>query len=112
MGDVWFNGTYPLIDFSSGGNIGGMIAGTARGLALADADTKIVPGHGPVGDKATLAAHHEMLVTVRDRVQALKAAGKSKEETVAAKPTADLDSKWGNGMIKGDMFTMLVYSTL
>jgi len=112
MGDVWFNGTYPLIDFSTGGNIAGMIAGTARGVALADVDTKIIPGHGPVGDKAALAAHHEMLVTVHDRVQALKAAGKSKEEAVAAKPTADLDGQWGNGMIKGDMFTMLVYSTL
>ena len=112
MGDVWFNGTYPLIDASSGGNIGGMIAGTARGVGLADADTKIVPGHGPVGDKAALAKHHDMLVTVRDRVQALKAAGKSKDEAVAAKPTADLDGTWGKGSINGDLFTTLVYTTL
>jgi cyclase len=112
MGDVWFNGTYPLIDASSGGNIDGMIAGTARGAGLADADTKIVPGHGPVGDKAALVKHHDMLVTVRDRVHALKAAGKSKDEAVAAKPTADLDSTWGKGSINGDLFTTLVYTTL
>lgn len=112
MGDVWFNGTYPLIDSGSGGNIAGMIAGTARGVALADADTKIVPGHGPVGDKAALAKHHDMLVTVRDRVQALKSAGKSKDEAVAAKPTADLDAAWGKGMINGDLFTTFVYTTL
>src|ERR1700735_1902030 len=51
MGDVWFNGTYPVIDASSGGNIDGMIAGTARGLSLADAETQIVPGHGAGGGK-------------------------------------------------------------
>lgn len=112
MGDVWFNGTYPLIDGGSGGKIDGMIAGTARGLTLADADTKIVPGHGPVGDKAALAKHHDMLVTVRDRVHVLKAAGKSKDEAVAAKPTADLDDMWGKGSINGDLFTTLVYTTL
>jgi cyclase len=112
MGDVWFNGTYPFIDPSTGGNIDGMIAGTARGLNLADTDTKIVPGHGPVGDKDALAKHHEMLVTVRDRVHTLKAAGKSKDDAVAAKPTADLDSAWGKGMVKGDFFVTLVYTTL
>jgi cyclase len=112
MGDVWFNGTYPFIDPSTGGNIAGMIAGAARGQDFADADTKIVPGHGPVGDKAALAKSHDMLATVRDRVQALKAAGKSKEEAVAAKPTADLDSTWGKGAVKGDFFTTLVYTTL
>ena len=112
MGDVWFNGTYPFFDASTGGNIDGMIAGTARGLGLADADTKIVPGHGPVGDKAALAKHNDMLVAVRDRVHALKAAGKSLQEAVAAKPTADLDATWGKGMVSGDFITTLVYSTL
>jgi cyclase len=112
MGDVWFNGTYPFIDASTGGNIDGMIAGTARGLGVADADTKIIPGHGPVGDKAGLTKHHEMLVTVRDRLHALKVAGKSKDEAIAAKPTADLDSTWGKGMVNGDFFVTLVYTTL
>jgi cyclase len=112
MGDVWFGGTYPFLDASTGGNINGMIAGSARGLSLADGDTKIVPGHGPVGGKADLAKTHEMLVTVRDRVQKLKAAGKSQQEAVAAKPTADLDGTWGKGMVNGDFFVPLVYSTL
>jgi cyclase len=112
MGDVWFNGTYPFLDASSGGNIDGMIAGSARGLGLADADTKIVPGHGPVGDKTALAKTHDMLVTVRDRVHTLKATGKSQQDVVAAKPTADLDSTWGKGLVNGDLFTTLVYTTL
>jgi cyclase len=112
MGDVWFNGTYPFFDASSGGNIDGMIAGAARGLSLVDADTKVIPGHGPVGDKAALAKTREMLVTVRERVSKLKAAGKTQQEAVAAKPTADLEDAWGKGLINGDTFTTLVYSTL
>jgi cyclase len=112
MGDVWFGGTYPFFDASTGGNIAGMISGAARGRALADAETKIVPGHGPVGGKTELAKTHEMLVTVRDRVQKLKAAGKSQQEAVAAKPTADLDGIWGKGMVNGDLIVPLVYSTL
>jgi cyclase len=112
MGDVWFNGTYPFLDGGTGGSIDGMIAGAALGASLADADTKIVPGHGPVGDKAALVKSREMLVTVRDRVHTLKTAGKSQQEAVAAKPTADLDSVWGKGLVNGDLFTTLVYATL
>lgn len=112
MGDIWFNGTYPLIDQSTGGNINGMIAASERGMGLAEADTKIVPGHGPLGDKAALAKYRDMLVTARDRVKAQKAAGKTVEEAIAAKPTADLDGTWGNGFIKPDMFVRFVYLTL
>ena len=111
-GDVWFNGTYPFIDPSSGGNINGMIAGSAQCLAHVDADSVIVPGHGPSGNKAALTKYHDMLVTVRDRVQKQKAAGKTLPEVVAAKSTADLDAEWGKGNVTGDFFTTLVYSTL
>jgi cyclase len=111
-GDVWFNGTYPFIDPSSGGNINGMIAGSAQCLAQVDANTVIVPGHGPSGNKVALTKYHDMMVTVRDRVQKQKAAGKSLQEVVAAKPTAELDAEWGKGNVTGDFFTTLVYSTL
>ncbi len=112
MGDIWFNGTYPLIDTSSGGKIDGMIAASGKGIAMADGDTKIVPGHGPLGDKAGLTKYHDMLVTVRDRVKKQKDAGKSLAEVTAAKPTADLDEQWGKGFIKPDFFVSFVYSTL
>jgi cyclase len=112
MGDLWFGASYPFFDASSGGNIDGMIAGTARGIALADADTKIVPGHGAVADQEGLKRTHEMLITVRDRVQKLKSSGKSLQDTVAAKPTADLDATWAKGMVNGDFLTTLVYTTL
>lgn len=112
MGDIFFNGMYPFIDSSTGGSINGMIAGAESGLKLVDADTKIVPGHGPVGDKAALGQYRDMLVTVHDRVKAQKAAGKKLEEVISAKPTADLDAVWGNGHLKPDQFVGIVYSTL
>jgi cyclase len=111
-GDLWFNGTYPLIDTGSGGTINGMIRGVDQVLKLADDRTKIVPGHGPLGDKATLQRYREMLVTVADRVEKLKASGKTVEETVAAAPTADLDAVWAKGNLKAGTFVALVYNSL
>ena len=75
LGDVFFNGIYPFIDAGTGGNINGMIAGADAALKHADASTKIVPGHGPLGDRAALTKYRDMLVTVRDRVQKLKTSG-------------------------------------
>ncbi|MHB1021019.1 MAG: MBL fold metallo-hydrolase [Acidobacteriaceae bacterium] len=110
IADTWFNGFYPLIDYTSGGNIRGMVAAAERSLALVDAETRILPGHGPLGDKAALQNYHDMLATVQDRVQKLKASGKSIDEAVAAKPTSDLDAKWGGS--SGDAFVKQVYLTL
>ncbi|MGC2618048.1 MAG: MBL fold metallo-hydrolase [Acidobacteriaceae bacterium] len=111
-GDLWFNGMYPLIDLSSGGTINGMIKGVDAVLALADDRTKIVPGHGALGDKATLTAYRAMLVEVADRVEKLKAQGDTVEQAVAAKPTADLDATWAKGSIKPDTFVALVFDSL
>lgn len=112
LGDLFFNGMYPFIDASTGGTIGGMIAAADACLKLADAGTKIVPGHGPVADVAALTTYREMMATVRDRVQKLKAAGRTAEETVAAKPTADFDAVWGKGFLPPDAFVSIVYATL
>ncbi|HEY6449039.1 MAG TPA: MBL fold metallo-hydrolase [Acidobacteriaceae bacterium] len=111
-GDLWFNGMYPLIDTSSGGTINGMIKGVDAVLALADERTKIVPGHGALGDKAALEAYREMLVTVADSVEKLKAQGDTVGQAVAAKPTATLDAQWAKGAIKPDTFVALVYDSL
>ena len=112
LGDLFFNGTYPFIDASTAGNINGMIAAADTCLKLADGSTKIVPGHGPLGDRAALTSYRDMMVTVRDRVQKLKTSGRTIEETVAAKPTADLDGTWGKGFMQPDVFVRIVYSTL
>ena len=112
MGDVFFNGMYPFIDVSTGGSIGGMIAGAERMLAMANATTKIVPGHGPLGDRAALATYRDVLEDVRARVQTLKDEGRSLQDVVAAKPTAGLDAVWGQGFMQPDDFVTIVYSTL
>ena len=111
-GDTFFNGMYPFIDLSSGGSIGGMIAAADRLLALAGDGTKIIPGHGPLATKADLKAYRDMLVTARDRVGALVKAGKTLEETTAAKPLAELDAKWGQGFLKADPFVSILYKDL
>lgn len=112
MGDVFFNGIYCYIDKGTNGSIGGMIAGASKMLAMVDNDTKIVPGHGPLGSKEDLRKFRDMMVTVRARVQKLKASGKSLEQAVAAKPLNDLDPLWGKGALNGDAFVHVVYTTL
>ena len=112
MADVWFNGTYPFLDTSTGGNINGTISASNKILALVDSTTKIVPGHGPLGDKVALTKYRDVLVAVRDRVQKQKAAGKILEEVIAAKPTSDFDETWGKGFTTPDRFVTTVYNTL
>lgn len=111
-GDLFFNRMYPYIDGSTGGSISGMIASADKLLARADNNTKIVPGHGPLGNKADLAKFRDMLSTTRDRVLKLKSAGKSMQEAVAEKPFADIESAWGKGLFNGDVFVQIVYVTL
>jgi cyclase len=112
MGDVFFNGMYPFIDATTGGHINGMIAGVAAGLKIANAQTKIVPGHGPLARRPSLEAFGRMLTGVRDGVQKLKAAGKTLAEVQAAKPSAAFDAAWAKGMMSPDDFVALVYDTL
>lgn len=112
MGDTFFNGSYPVIDASTGGKIDGMIVAADKVLPLADNNTKIVPGHGPLGNKADLIKFRDMLVAVRHRVQTLKALGKSSEEIVASKPLADLDPVWSHGLLSSDLFVRMIDSAL
>ncbi len=112
MGDLFFNWMYPYIDPDTGGKIAGTIAAADKILSLADNDTKIVAGHGPLGNIADLTKFRDMLVTSRDRVEKLKSAGKSAQEAVAEKPFADLDPVWGKGIINSDQWVQVVYLTL
>jgi cyclase len=112
MGDTFFNHAYPFVDPSSSGKVKGMIAAADKILAIANSDTKIVPGHGPLGNKADLASTRDMLMTVVDRVEKLKAAGKTYQEAAAAKPLADLDAAWAKGMLGSDLFVQVIYLTL
>jgi len=110
VGDIFWNGLYPFIDYSTGGNIDGTIAAAARVIAASDADTVIIPGHGnPLGTLDQLKHYHEMLATIRDNVARMKSAGKSVEESVALKPTEAFDDQWGKAIISPAFFTRLVY---
>ncbi|HTE19743.1 MAG TPA: MBL fold metallo-hydrolase [Armatimonadota bacterium] len=110
LGDLWWNGHYPFIDYSTGGSINGTIRAVEATLARVTGKMLVIPGHGPVGGKRELTEFRDMLRTTRDAVAALKKQGKSLAETVAARPTAAHDAKWGGFLIKGDAFTGLVYA--
>jgi glyoxylase-like metal-dependent hydrolase (beta-lactamase superfamily II) len=111
-GDTFTNGRYPNIDFANGGNIKGMIAAADVYLKLTNAKSRIVPGHGPIADKAALVEYRTMLVTARDRMAALVKDGKSEADVVAAKPFADLDKKWAPTELASTNFIRVVYNSL
>lgn len=112
MGDTFFNGAYPFFDMSSGGSIEGMIGAAEKALSLANASTKIIPGHGPLADRKALETFITVLKTSRDRIKTLVSAGKSADEVVAAKPLAEYDATWGKGFIQSDQFVRLVHASL
>ena len=108
--DTFWNGIYPFIDYSTGGSIDGMIAASDANLAATTDKTIVIPGHGSaVSNRAELREFRDMLVAIRENVAALKKQGRSRDETVAAKPTAAFDAKWGNFVIDPGFFTRLVY---
>lgn len=95
FGDVFNNTGYPFIDADSGGGIDGMIAFCQTILDEMGPQAVIIPGHGEVTDSATLQSYIDMLTTVRERVASMIAEGKSLDEVMAAKPTADFDAPFG-----------------
>ncbi|WP_377810241.1 MBL fold metallo-hydrolase [Azospirillum sp. A29] len=111
VGDTYWNGIYPFIDYSTGGSIDGMIAASDANLAASTSKTIIIPGHGnPVSNRAELQDFRDMLVAIRENVAVLKRQGRTRDEAVAAKPTAAFDAKWGNFVIDPGFFTRLVYA--
>ncbi|HTY83884.1 MAG TPA: MBL fold metallo-hydrolase [Silvibacterium sp.] len=111
-GDLYHNGSYPLIDAGSGGTINGLIRGVDQVLDITDDRTRIVPGHGPPGNKASLQKYRDMLAAVANRIEKMKIAGRSLDQVLVAKPTADLDAAWGRGPITPEIFVTGIYSTL
>jgi glyoxylase-like metal-dependent hydrolase (beta-lactamase superfamily II) len=110
VADTFWNGHYPFIDYSTGGSIDGMIGAAQANVARVTDKTIVIPGHGPIGNKSELIEFRDMLVTVREKVVTLKKQGRSRDEVIAAKPTADYDAKWGGFVIDGSFFTKLVYA--
>jgi cyclase len=104
---------YPNIGVNEGGTVDGMIAAGQQVMKIANADTKIIPGHlGPVVGFKEIQQQLVMFAAVRDRVIAAIRAGKTLDEVVASKPTADFDQGRMGGAISPDRFVTLVYTDL
>lgn len=111
MGDTYFNGLYPFIDTGTNGSVKGMIAAADRVLKISDDTTKIIPGHGPLSNKAELKAYRDMLVKISAKIEAMVKAKKTLAQVIAAKPTRDFDEAWGKGFLKPEQFVEIVYTS-
>ncbi len=107
-GGVVSNDGWPIIDWWTGGWIVGMLDGIETLLEIADANTRIVPGNGPVMSRADLEAQHEMYLTIWDRIQAMIIKSYGTDEVLAAKPTAEYDAEWGDPTL----FVTLAFQSL
>jgi glyoxylase-like metal-dependent hydrolase (beta-lactamase superfamily II) len=108
-GDLVFNGTFPVIDRSTGGSLDGMIAASAKLLTIADAKTRVIPGHGPLGGPEIIQAQLDLLKTVHDRLAPLGEKKTPLAEVLEKKPLADLDDKYGRGFLRSELFTKMAY---
>jgi glyoxylase-like metal-dependent hydrolase (beta-lactamase superfamily II) len=111
-GDFFRSVQYPNIDRANGGSMNGMIDGLGRVVGLAGPNTKIIPGHGPTVTRDAVLAQRDLILTVRDRVRKLMSEGKSQDDVIAAKPTADLDAKVAEVGMTRDRFVGQVYQEL
>jgi cyclase len=111
-GDFYRSIQYPNIDRINGGSLNGMIDGLGQIIARSGPNTKIIPGHGPMVDRNAVMAHRDMILAVRDRVAKLIEQGKSQDEVLAAKPTADYDSRVPNSAETTQRFVTQLYAEL
>jgi glyoxylase-like metal-dependent hydrolase (beta-lactamase superfamily II) len=112
MGDTFVSMGYPFVDFSSGGNLNGVILAADRALLMCGPQTIIIPGHGPLTDCPGLRTWRNMLVTVRDRVRAEMQKGRTLEQLKGAGPTAEFDARWGKSFIQPAAFVEAVYRSI
>lgn len=111
-GDLFFNGRYPFIDTGVGGSIDGAIGAVDSLLARTNETTRLIPGHGPLGNRADLVAYHEMLKESRALVQKAIDAGGDVNAIVASRPLAKFDDPWGQYNLPTDMWVRIVYASL
>jgi cyclase len=108
-GGVVTQGEYPVLDYSTGGWIGGLVDATKKLLDITNADTLIVPAAGPAQPRSHLAAQLEMLTVVRERVENLMRKGRSIAEMLDAGVTNEFDAKWGGNR---ERFVANIYNGL
>jgi glyoxylase-like metal-dependent hydrolase (beta-lactamase superfamily II) len=95
-GHVFSVGNYPILDYTTGGWIGGLFDASKTLVGLADAQTRVIPGSGPVQTRAELQAQADMTATMRTRFVEMMRKGMSAKDMLAAAPTKEFDAKWGN----------------
>jgi cyclase len=112
MGDTFFNGFYPFIDVYTNGDINGIIAAGYRVLAMSNANSQIIPGHGPMATPDDLRDWLQVIRATRESVQNLIDRGLSEDEVVAARPTAEFDEQYGGGFMNPETYNRLLYQSL
>jgi glyoxylase-like metal-dependent hydrolase (beta-lactamase superfamily II) len=105
------NHRYQTIDFANGGDIRGAIRATEAFLKVANDDTKVMTGHGPLAKKADIVEYNAMLKTVRERIEKLVKEGKSEDEVIALRPLKDLDAKWAADDKAAIAYLKMVYGS-
>lgn len=112
MGDTFFNGDYPYVDTGAGGSVYGLLDVVAHTLKTIDDQTKIIPGHGPLANKADLQVYYDMLTDVVSTLEGLAKKGVSAEEVATLKPLAKYDDTYGKGFMKPARFLSIFYKDI
>ena len=111
-GDFYRSIQYPNIDRANGGTLDGMLVGLGTVIGMAGPNTRIIPGHGPTVNRDAVTAHRDMILVLRDRVAQMIKEGKNAQQIVAARPTADYDSKIEQVGTTADRFINQLYAEL
>jgi cyclase len=111
-GDFFRSLGYPNIDLANGGSLKGMLEGLGNTIGMAGPKTKIIPGHGEIVDRVGLTAHRDMILAIRDRIAPMVQQGKTVEDVIAAKPTAEFDARVPTAATTSERFIRQVYTEL
>jgi cyclase len=111
-GDFYRAVGYPFVDRANGGSLSGIVDGLGIVIGMAGPNTKIIPGHGPIVDRAAVTAHRDILLAVRDKVAPMVRQGKSLQDVIAAKPTAEFDARVTDGATTSERFLGWLYPEL
>jgi glyoxylase-like metal-dependent hydrolase (beta-lactamase superfamily II) len=111
-GDIFFESMYPFVDMHNGGNVVGLVKAIDDILEKINPDTKIISGHGNFGTYDQFNAYGKVMATIVERVKAMHSEGKTLEEIKAAKPTAEFDEEYNDGIVPAEDFVMFVYESL
>ncbi|WP_161493267.1 MBL fold metallo-hydrolase [Zoogloea sp. LCSB751] len=112
VGDYFRTTGYPLVDLNNGGSLKGLLDGLGQTIGLSGKATRIVPGHGPITDRNGLIAQRDLLEAVRTKLAPVVAAGRSLDEVLASRPTAEFDAQVPQGQQTSERFVRWLYTEL